>query len=338
MLRNTLRFFLAPAVLLAVFAMQAEPARAAGAKIFLVHSYESDYIWTQRITEGVRQALTGMEASLEVFFLEAKRNPDAATLDAKSREILRRIDSEAPQVVIAADDAAQSHLVVPHLKGRARPQVIFCGVNAPLAAYGYPAANVSGVRERWHFREGFALLKKIAPKLRTVAVLTDESESSGYVLHDLEAQRAKGLALRLASIKRARTFQQWKALVTRYQTSADALALGVYYSLIDERTGRMVPGDEVAAWTSSANRLPTVGFADYAMGHGLLCGILESAEEQGQIAGAMARAVIEKSRTAGSLPPRINERGVVALNLKTASRLGIVIPFEIITAAKVVVQ
>ena len=41
---------------------------------------------------------------------------------------------------------------------------------------------------------------------------------------------------------------------------------------------------------------------------------------------------------AGALPVRINQKGIVMLNLKTAERLGVTIPFEIISAAGLVVQ
>jgi hypothetical protein len=41
---------------------------------------------------------------------------------------------------------------------------------------------------------------------------------------------------------------------------------------------------------------------------------------------------------AGGLPVRINQKGVVVVNLKTAERLEIILPFAIIEAAGVVVK
>jgi len=322
-------------------AVRAEPAsQEQRATVFIVHSYDDEYMWTKNITQGVKEALRGLNAAYEIHFLDAKRDPAPGHLQAKAQDILARIETSAPQVVIAVDDAAQAYLVVPYLKNRAGIQVIFCGVNAPINIYGYPAANVSGVRERWHFREGFALLKKIRPAMRSVAFLTDDSDASGYVLHDLGTLQKQGgrFALKLAGVEKVHTYQQWQLLVQRYQKQADSLALGTYYSLMDEATGKMVPGDVVAAWTNSVNRLPTLGFADYSLKHGHLCGILESGHEQGFLAGSMARNVLERNIAAGQLPVRINERGLVTLNLKTAERLGIHVPFEFISAASVVIK
>lgn len=319
---------------------QALALAGAPARVVVVHSYNPEYIWTQNISQGIQEALNGLKPDITTLYLDAKRQPEPEGLRQRAEEILQKIEALAPQVVIAADDAAQQYLVAPHLKGRAQPQVIFCGVNAPLKLYGFPASNISGVRERWHFRQGFALLKKIAPRLKTVAFLTDASESSAYVLDGLreEQRKAEPFALKLMAAEQIKTFQQWQRTVRSLQTRAGALAFGIYQSLQDERTGKVVPLETVIAWTRDANRLPSLGFADYAVGDGMLCGILESAHEQGQLAGQLARIVLEQGVAAGTLPVRVNQKGLVMLNLKTAERLGLIVPFEIISAAGLVLR
>lgn len=312
----------------------------APARVVVVHSYNPEYVWTQNISLGIQEALHGLKPDITTLYLDAKRTPEPEVLRQHAEEILQQIEALAPQVVIAADDAAQQYLVAPHLKGRAAPQVIFCGVNAPLNLYGFPAANVSGVRERWHTRESIALMQRIVPKARSFAFLTDDSESSQHVLNDLRKDMRKGspYALRPVAVEAVGTFQQWQSKVRSYQKKADALAVGIYHSLRDERTGLVVPPETVSAWTASANRLPTIGFTDYAVEHGLLCGVLESAHEQGWLAGQLARIMLEQGVAAGTLPVRINKKGIVMLNLKTAERLGLIIPFEIISAAGLVVR
>jgi ABC-type uncharacterized transport system substrate-binding protein len=309
-------------------------------RIIVVQSYDQNYVWVQAINYGIAKSLRGLNASIETYYMDAQHDPSPAHLRNKAQEILGHIEERKPQVVIAADDAAQEYLVAPFLKGRAQPQVIFCGVNAPVSAYGFPAENVSGVRERWHFREGFALLHKIKPSLQTVVLLTDDSPSATYVLDNLREDREQGLPPlpKLLKVVQVHTYQQWQRAVRFHQTRSQSLALGMYHSLVDERTGKVVPADTVSAWTNGVNRLPTLGFADYAKGHGQLCGILESGREQGALAGGMARQVLTRGVRAGGLPVKINQKGIVLLNLKTAERLGIVIPFEIIQAAEIVIQ
>ena len=316
-----------------------DPGQEPKPLVFIIHSYDPDYVWSQRISQGVQEALRG-RAVTETFYLHFSRDMDRERLRETAEGILERIDDKKPELVIAADDAAQEHFVAPYLKGRTSPQVIFCGVNAPPAKYGYPARNVSGILGRWHFRQSFDLLKAIAPRVKTVMFLTDDSESSAYVVADLKDEHRRGgpFSLTITSIERAKSFQQWQRKVHASQKQADALALGIYHALRDERTGETVSPEAVAAWTNSVNKLPSIGFSDYAIKHGQLCGVLGSAYEQGALAGSMARTVLERGIKAGSLPVRANRTGTVLLNLKTAERLGIMIPFAIIEVADVVVK
>ncbi|MGE4553808.1 MAG: ABC transporter substrate-binding protein [Desulfovibrionaceae bacterium] len=309
-------------------------------RVLVVQSYDPGYLWPQSINQGIADALRGQDVTIETIYLDAKRHADPARLRQAAAGALRRIEAEHVAVVIAVDDPAQEYLVAPRLMGRARPQVIFCGVNAPLQHYGYPAGNVSGVQERWHFRQGFELLAHIAPSLRRVVFLTEDSESGRYVREDLlERQRQGGpYALAVVGAETIRTFQQWQARVLWWQDHTDALALGIYNALVDETTGRVVPAKQVMAWTNAVNHLPTLGFSDLAREYGLLCGVLESGHEQGYLAGVMVRELLVRGVPAGRLPPRVNSRGVVLLNLRAAERLGLHISFELIEAAGVVLQ
>lgn len=343
------RFLLPLLALLTVLAWsaafpQAAPARTALTRVCVVQSYHPEYVWCQNINEGIRAALRGAGAVIDVFYLDAKRSPSPDSLRAAARGIAARIAALAPQVVITVDDAAQLYLAVPYLTGKGRagngPQVVFCGVNAPLGNYGYPAPDVTGVRERWHFREGFDLLRKIAPRIRNVAVLLDDSESAGFVLADMRDDLARNgpFALPLSDVAMLHTFQDWKRAVLSAQDHADAIALGLYHSLVDAATGKVVPAETVRDWNLSVLRKPTLGFSDATRDHGHLCGILESAHEQGLLAGRMARHLVLRGGPAGDLPVAVNQQGLVFVNLKTAERLGLAIPYEIIKAAELVIQ
>ncbi|MDQ7832705.1 MAG: hypothetical protein RDU30_13300 [Desulfovibrionaceae bacterium] len=305
-------------------------------QVLVVQSYNPEYVWCREIDAGIRDALAETGADIETLYLDAKRKPDPASLRAAADTALARIQTLAPQVVIAVDDAAQAYLTVPFLKDRPSPQVVFCGVNAPLETYGFPAQNVSGVLERYHFREGFALVKKILPQAKSVVFLGEDSESMRFAADDLS--QSIPFALEVAGVEICRTFQEWQQKIAWYQSRADVFSFGPYNALVDERTGRTVPPEEIMAWTLAAMAKPTLGFSDIAKEHDMLCGILESGYEQGALAGEMARHILETGEPAGRLPVRINVEGVVMVNLRTAERLGVRIPFPIIEAAGVVLR
>lgn len=309
-------------------------------RVVVVHSYNPDYIWTQQINIGIQDGLAGLGVVDKTFYMDAKRRPSSSHLEKAALEALQYIDTSAPEVVICVDDAAQAYLAAKFLKGRERPQVIFCGVNAPLEKYGYPASNVSGVRERWHYRDAFALMKKIQPTAKSVAFLVEDSESGGYVLNDLlEEQRKNGpFALEIAGAETIATLSQWKERIHHYNETADVLALGLYNSLYNEESGKVAPPAHVMEWTNSVLTKPTIGFSDIAKKDGLLCGILESGHEQGLLAGQMAREILTQEKNAGMLPVRINTKGVVFINLNTGENLGMHIPYRFIEAADEIMQ
>ncbi len=309
-------------------------------QVFIVHSYTKDYPWTDAIEQGLRDGLRGAKTRIETVYLDAKRDQSVENMRAKAKALLERIETSDPEIVIAVDDPAQIYLSAPYLRGRVRPQVIFCGVNAPLKNYGFPAANVSGVRERWHFRQSVELMQQISPRVKRVGLVTDDSETSIFLLAGIREEMAKAgpMSATIVGLNKVGTFQQWQRAVKSLQNRADALAVGLFHSLRDERTGQVVPPETIHAWTEAANRLPTIGFGEYARKHELLCGILSSGREQGALAAAMARSLLEHNNKAGELPVRINQKGVIYLNLKTAKRFGILVPFSLIEAAEVVAQ
>lgn len=308
-------------------------------KIFVVHSYDNSYIWCKHINEGISESLKQLNVEYKYFYMDAKNNPTTQNLRATAAEAFKLIQEYKPNIIIAADDPVQEYLVSPYLN-KTKYNVIFCGVNANPSIYGFPSENVSGVRERWHYREAFKLLKQIVPEAKTAAFIVEDSESGRFVLDDmLEDFKDSGpFALTLIGVKKVRTLQEFKAEVLKYNKKADALALGLYQSLFDAETGKMASPAETTAWIHSVVTKPTIGFADVAAEQGMLCGILESAHEQGYLAGAMAQEVLAQKIKPGALPMRRNKNGVVLVNLRTAERIGVNIPFEIIEAAGVVVK
>jgi len=317
----------------------ASPAATQRASILVVQSYSKAYPWSLQLNLGLEEALKGTKVSIKTFYMNAKIHGDTASLTQKAKEAMEIIEREKPLVVVACDDAVQEYLVVPYLKGRTTPQVIFCGVNAPLAKYGYPAANVSGVHERLYVRETLGLLKEIDLEIKTAMLLTDGSETSAYVVDDMrnDLRRSGTFSVQIKSVSTVKTIQEWKREVLRTQTRTDALLIALYHTLVDERTGQVIPADEIMAWTSANNKLPTAGLVDFSVNHDLLCGVLESGHEQGYLAGGMVREVLAGT-PAGQLPVRLNKRGVIALNLKTAKRLNIAIPYHLIESAGSVVK
>ena len=75
-----------------------------------------------------------------------------------------------------------------------------------------------------------------------------------------------------------------------------------------------------------------VGFLDFAIEGGLLCGVVESGEEHGYEAARMALELL-LGKDIKSLPVKRANRGLKMLNLQTAEKLGISVPEAVIKSA-----
>ena len=95
--------------------------------------------------------------------------------------------------------------------------------------------------------------------------------------------------------------------------------------------------EKVMAWTMANNAKPTVGFFDFAVKDGALCSIAESGEEHGLEAAEIAVKIL-RGKKAGDFPIRTAKKGNMMINLKTARKLGVVIPASIVQSAQKVIK
>jgi ABC-type uncharacterized transport system substrate-binding protein len=308
-------------------------------RVLVVHSYHPEYSWVARMNAGIAAVFDGTAIKTETVYLDAKRSPSPAQVAKAARKAWERVKEFNPDVVLACDDAAQYHFVVPYLRGKSAPQVIFCGVNDDPVKYGYPAANVSGVLERMHFRQSFALLKSISPSVQKVAYISDESDTGRAIASQMMKDMYKApYCVEVGPVELVRTFAQWKRAVLENKDFVDAFALPVYQVLLNEETGKVATPGEVMDWTLEACGKPTVGFANFAEEDGIMCGVLESGYEQGFEGAKMVRVVLDQRVPAGKLPVLSTMQGFVMVNLKRAERVGILVPYEIIESAASVVH
>ncbi len=303
-----------------------------GPRVWLVHSYHAGYPWVDAITRGVRMALSRSNVDLQILCMDTKRNTDEGfKRDAGDRA--RQIVTEwRPSVVIAVDDNAQKHFAQSYA-GRDDVQIVFCGVNAKPEEYGYPASNVTGVLERPHFKSSLALLRRMVPQARRVAVLSDDSPTSAGALQFMD----DATDFEIASKDMVSTFDQWKDRVRQLQATADAIAIYMYHTVKEAGSTQSLDPTAVMRWTVDNSSTPIVGFFIFAVDDGVLCGYLESGVEHGQRAGIMAVEILGGKR-AGQIDIVTALDGQSMLNLKTARKLGLTIPDSIPGSIEILVE
>ena len=302
-------------------------------RVLLVQSYHTGYEWTDSITRGVRMALPLKEVSLEVFYMDTKRHTDEEWKRKAGVEARRIVSDWKPTVVIAADDNAQEYFAK-HFIGDEQVSIVFCGVNNEPEDYGYPAKNVTGVLERPHFKKSLDYLRRILPSATRMAIVTDDSETSRGALYYMK-EVPEGM--RLVSQYTPSTLEEWQAAIRECQTQVDVIAVYNYHTLRVREKITSVPASEVMTWTLQNSTIPLIGFLAFSMDDGALCGYAESGVEQGREAGKMVRRILQGERPA-DIPMAIAAEGQSIVNLKTARRLGIVVPEDVIQATDLVIR
>ena len=300
-------------------------------KVLLVHSYHKEYEWVAQITRGVKRSFEKSDVELEVFYMDTKRRSDEAWKQKQGQAADDVVEAWKPDVVIAVDDNAQQYFAR-YFVGKDHPQIVFCGVNAEPAAYGYPAVNATGILERPYYAATLAMLKEILPESRRIAVITDNSPTSAGAVQYMKKTKT---AMEVVCWETPDTFEEWKECVLGIQDSADAVVTYMYHTVGQaDSSNNMAPLD-VMRWTVEHSRIPLLGFFVFTVDDGGLCGMVESGIEHGREAGQIALGLLD-GKKASDFPVTTARHGQSMLNLDTAKRLGIQVPEHVIEKIDIV--
>jgi ABC-type uncharacterized transport system substrate-binding protein len=291
-------------------------------KVLIVHSYNPEYVWVQRINVGIMKELADLPVEMKIFYMYTKRKSDEALRVAAGKEATKIVAEWKPDIVIASDDAAQRYFASQYA-GNGKLPVVFCGVNGDVKDYGYPARNVTGVLERPYFEETLKFLAVLRPGFKRIAIISEDSSTAEL---DSRFVRTANPPFEVQSYTTCKDFDEWQKAVKDAQDKADAIGICTYHSVKRTGTNENMPPAEIMRWTIDNSALPVVGFLDFVVENGALCGVVESAEEQGLRAGQLAKMILG-GRRASEFP--IVEGGVHGrkmINIDTAQKLGIAVP------------
>ena len=287
-----------------------------GRRMLLVHSYHQGYHWVDTITEGVQTALQGTGMELDIFYMDAKRHTDEAWKIDAGQRAKKRVEEFHPDIILASDDDACQYFATSYLN-TAMP-VVFTGVDADPSKYGFPAANVTGVIERPHFKESLALAQRLRP-IKRIAVLSCHDSTSILALGFM---RQTQLNVEVAEWLMVDDFDAWKKAVERFNGSVDAIVIRSYQAVKKPGSLENVAPRDVARWTCEHATVPTIAFHDFEIDDGLLIGVVKSGQEYGRIPTEYAFRILTGTPPS-ALPVVMPSHGVKMLNCKTARRLGI---------------
>jgi len=335
-------------MLLVLLTAQAALGETTKARIFVVDSYHREYLWSQDTHAGVCAALlefgflddkkqvTGYtendyvesaRAVVKKVWMDTKRKNTMSDFAGAAARISEDVNKFKPDMILLGDDDAANY--IGNLYMDTKIPVVFWGINGLPLKYGLidsiekPGHNVTGIYQAGYLKESVEYLKKIAPGVRTFAILSDDSSTGRPKVKELERLAQAGeLAIKLAATVMTNSLSEWKSEALRLEKVVDAFFVLNHNTLKDD-LGNPVDQLNIGAWYLRNIRKPDCGHEKQFAIEGLLLVVDDSGFKQGYEAVKVAYQILEQGKNPADIPVRAPVRGPVIVNRQRAAMLRI---------------
>lgn len=317
-------------------------------RIVIVDSYNPEYLWSRETAEGVARALVdfkfldnkrqadelnrkfSVESSRAVIRKEwmdtIRRNTKAEIADVTAT-IVNNIKVFRPDLILLGDDNAANY-IGNHFVDTEIP-VVFWGINGTPVKYGLadsaqkPGHNVTGIYQPGYIKETLELLLRLAPSVKSAAVLSDDSTTGRARVKVLQNQISEGLLpVTIKDFCVTNSYQQWKKDAEKFAENNDAFIILNHNTLRDD-DGRLVGQMEAGNWYLTRIKKPDCSDERQFVLEGILLVIDDSGFTQSYEAVRYANKILNDNTPPGVLPIIAPKQGHIILNRRRAAELGI---------------
>lgn len=317
--------------LLAICGSLSQTAQAEPFRVLVVMSYEDTHPFEREIRKAIDSALSGT-CEIRYFYMDTKKNLEGG--EQKAKEAYALYQEFQPHGVITADDNAQSMFVVPYLKDKVETPVMFCGVNAEPEKYGFPAANVSGILERHHLAESIAFARRLVPSIASIGYIMKDNPSGRENLRQIQSQ-SDSFGIKSLDAKLVKTLAEALAAAEKFREQCDLLFVANLPGIKDENGNALTDREAVPAVVKAFGK-PTIGLTSANVKCGVLCAVVQTGKEQGEIGAEMLLKAMGGTPIS-EIPITRNKHGKPMLNVNTMKELGIRPSSKVLHTAELVV-
>lgn len=304
-------------------------------RVLVLHSYEADFGWVQALDRSFRREMKRYPRTVLTrwHYMGLGGAPSALHMETAAASAHRAVEAFEPDVVVVFDDIA-ARLATPSLLNRPGVQVVFAGIDAESAVYGFETArNTTGMLERLPV----AALHEALTQLGRGRALTMACLGDARDLAQLEAQQLAAYDWsphRFLPCEQTDNYPDWQGRVAELGRRADVLFLTGYRGLHRVAGGsKVVPGAEVVAWTEAHSRaLPLASKNGFVPDGGSLA-ISSSPQEHGQAAARLTTLMLQ-GRVPADLPVMHGRAFVVSMHAERLARRGYRLPTVYEAAAR----
>ncbi|NJD69207.1 MAG: hypothetical protein C3F12_01855 [Candidatus Methylomirabilota bacterium] len=244
----------------------------------------------------------------------------------KGKKFLARLKSGAKPDLILAVGVWALQVVAEEIPDI---PVVFAMVLNPTTVIGHEARNITGASMNVPIDQQLALLKKVSPQVKRVGVIYDPSKT-GWLVRQAE-RIAKDQGLKLVT-KTITSPKESFAVLDALQDEIDALWI------LPDLTVLAPESVQYMLLFSFRHKIPVLGLSENQARMGALLGVsFESGWDIGSQAAELASSILSGRRTE-EIPFTTARKVRLTVNLKSAGKLGVHLPKEIIDRADVVIR
>ncbi|MDY0093111.1 MAG: ABC transporter substrate binding protein [Candidatus Vecturithrix sp.] len=298
--------------------------------VMVVSSYHEFFPYNLEVNEGIEEVL-GTECTLTYVYLDVLTDPQG--VETKAQEAFRQYQAMQPDGVIALGDSAQEAFVVPYLREKVKTPVMFCGVFFP-EIYSYPASNVSGIKVRAPIEDVIVFVQQLVPEIAVISFLFGNEPSTHAVIEQISREKDSYPVTVLTPVV-VTTSQEAVEQAAALKDQCDALYIGPISSSVNIASGPF--SSEKLLFSAIREVFGKATFTNlaYHVEAGLLCGVKEFPQEQGQVTAEMLQKAMSGTPVA-DLPITQNQFGQRILNKTVLKELGITPSRQVLTGVEIV--
>lgn len=330
-------------------------------RIFIVSSYDRNYLWSQSTHAGVTAAMLRYgymdnETQAEILFTEdyvessqavvkkawmdTKRHYSVEEMARRTMQIMDDIQQFEPDLVMLGDDNAVNYIGNQLLD--IETPVVFWGINGLPLKYGLvdsmdrPGHNVTGVWQAGYHKESVELLHELVPEARTFAILACDSVTSRPKVKQIVAlDRAGKLPLKLVAIVQTNSYEEFQQRTLDLAEKVDAFFV-LNHDTMRDAQGNHVDMLTVGRWYLRNIRKPEASHEDQFVREGMLLTANDSGYNQAYAAFEIAYDILEQGFNPGLIRTKTPPRGPLMVNRRRADMLGIKLEDKLDTIDEIV--
>jgi PAS domain S-box-containing protein len=296
--------------------------------IFMLHSYSQEYPWTKRQHEGYLRKLTALvpgEISAQVEYLDTKRVPYTTEYaDMFAGYLAKKYAGFQPELIYVSDDNALLFALAHLTRIFPKVPIFFSGINDRAMKQRIDPRQVTGVFEEKEIAPNLYLMRHLAPEVRDILVVGDESETYKAIRTELLVELARQPDIRTQFVSSGRIEQLVAALQARKQRFVFLTTLGA----MRDAAGNTLTLPEILAAIVKAGRFIIISMEDVYLYPGVLGGYVTSGDKQGASAAELSARYLAGSAVAAIKPIESSPNEYI-IDGGELDRLGLTLPREL---------